>query len=63
MSVLGFDFRPLVFGLSSRALFIICIASSRSKGFGKYSNAPPPYESTAACMSVNAVIIMTGISS
>ena len=54
-------FRPFVFGLSSSARLIISVASSKSKGFGMYSNAPPPKDSTAACMSANAVITMTGM--
>ena len=45
---------------SSKAFLTVTIASSKSKGLGIYSKAPPPYESIAACMSVNAVIIMTG---
>ena len=45
---------------SSSAFLTIAIASSKSKGFGIYSNAPPPYASIAACISVNAVIIITG---
>ena len=56
-------FKPFVLGFSSSALFIISVASSRSNGLGRYSNAPPPKESTAACISANAVIIITGISS
>ena len=63
MSSLVSVFKPFVFGLSSSALFIISVASSKSNGFGKYSNAPPPKDSTAACMSAKAVIIITGISS
>ena len=47
----------------SNALLTIDDASSKSNGLGRYSNAPPPYASTAACISVNAVMIMTGTSS
>ena len=53
-------FFGLVSLCSSRAFCTVIIASSRSKGFGIYSKAPPPYESIAACMSVKAVIIITG---
>ena len=59
----GLLFNPFVVGFPSKARFTISIASSKSKGFGIYSNAPPPYESIAACISVKAVIIITGISS
>ena len=45
---------------SSRAFFTVIIASSKSKGFGIYSKAPPPYASIAACISVKAVMIITG---
>ena len=54
----------IFFGLaslcSSRAFWIVITASSRSNGFGIYSKAPPPYESIAACISVKAVMIITG---
>ena len=53
-------FFGLVSLCSSRAFFTVIMASSKSKGFGIYSKAPPPYESMAACMSVKAVIMMTG---
>ena len=52
---------PLVLGLSSNALSTISVASSRSNGLGRYSNAPPPNDSTAACISAKAVIMTTGI--
>ena len=44
------------------ALLIIFIASSISKGLGKYSHAPCSYDSTALSRSEWAVIIITGIS-
>src|SRR3989344_200101 len=37
-------------------------ASSTSKGFGRYSNAPPREDATALSRSVCAVVMMTGIS-
>ena len=63
MSTFDSVLKDLVFGFSSKALSIILVASSRSNGFGRYSNAPPPNDSTAACMSENAVITITGRSS
>ena len=57
------SFSPFVLGFSSRALSTIFVASSKSNGFGKYSKAPPPKDSTAACISANAVITITGKSS
>ena len=63
MSSLVSFFRPFVFGFASKALLIISIASSRSNGFGIYSNAPPPKDSIAACISAKAVITITGRSS
>ena len=60
MSNLESFFKPCVFGFSSKALSTILIVSSRSNGLGIYSNAPPPNDSTADCISEKAVIIMTG---
>ena len=61
MSNLVSCFKPFVLGFSSSALSIISVASSRSNGLGKYSKAPPPKESTAACISAKAVMIITGM--